>query len=141
MVRPIDERCGLLDDRGARFATIRPVNRLALLLVPLVALVGCASVPPPTELRVATVKVIGEAEEAGAKDDPEAKLRLKNARELLESAEKGIEVEEHEFATRLLNKSMADAELSRGLARRARTQKELDEAEAKLKKLKTGGMP
>jgi Skp family chaperone for outer membrane proteins len=38
-------------------------------------------------------------------------------------------------------KSLADAELSRGLARRARTQKELDEAKAKLEKLKAGGLP
>jgi hypothetical protein len=112
-----------------------------LLFVPLLALVGCASVPPPTDLRLATVKMIGEAEEAGAKDDPEAKLRLKNARELLDSAEKGIGAEEYEFATRVLNKSLADAELSRGLARRARTQKELEEAKAKIEKLKAGGLP
>jgi hypothetical protein len=112
-------------------------------LIWFVALGACSRVPPPNDQRIATEKVISEAQEAGAQDEPEAELRLKNARELLENAERAMRADENEIALRLLGKSKADGELARGIARRTRAEKALQEAKDQLAKLKanSGGTP
>lgn len=104
-------------------------------ILALTTLCACSRVPPPTDQRIAADKMISEAQEAGATDEPDAELRLKNARESLENALKAMAGNENQLALRLLGKSKADAELARGVARRTRAEKELQAAKERLAKI------
>jgi hypothetical protein len=111
-----------------RFTTI--MFGTALLGFSTVACGGAAV--PHKELATAQASVRA-AEVGGAAEDPQAELRLKNARDKIAEAEALIKEDENETATLRLREAESDAELALALAQQAKAKAE---AEAALKRIK-----
>jgi hypothetical protein len=100
------------------------------------AIAGCGSFPRP-EARVASSEgSIRGAEEAGAKNVPEAALHLKLAQEERDKAMALIKDGENERAEYMLMRAESDAELANALAREAYAKQEAQHANDRLEATK-----
>jgi hypothetical protein len=102
-------------------------------------LIACgASYPAPTDQFAGAQKGLGQAQEAGAVNVPDAKLHLQLAQESLSKAKELMD-RDNERATSLVARASAEAELAYSIARRARAQNEAQQANDALNKAKGGG--
>lgn len=89
------------------------------------ALVACASTPPPTDQLARAESAIKRAEEARVADY--ASPELKAARDKLASARDAVTRDEMELAARLAEQSRVDAEVATAKAEAAKAQANIDE--------------
>lgn len=101
-----------------------------LLLLPLVALVGCASTPPPVEALSRSENAVLQADAAGAGQFAAADMR--KARRAFESARLAAEVGENLDARRSAEIARAYAELAEAKALAERAALNADRAESNL---------
>ena len=88
---------------------------------------GCASHPAPTDQVASSLAAVRGAEEAGARDVPEAALHVKLAEEQIEQAKKLMENDDNQRAEDLALRAYQDAELALALARESQAKKRLSE--------------
>lgn len=88
---------------------------------------GCASHPAPTDQVASSLAAVRGAEEAGARDVPEAALHMKLAEEQIEQAKKLMEDDDNQRAEDLALRAYQDAELAVALAREAQAKKRISE--------------
>jgi len=97
---------------------------------------GCGGAPPPVDQRVATEAGIRGAKEAGAEQEPAAKLYLKLADEQLSKAKKLIDDGDNEEALALLQRAESDADLAHALAKKKASEEIAAEAAKAVDKVK-----
>ncbi len=91
-----------------------------LLPLALLSLAACASFPAPSERLAQAESGARAAHELGAANEPTAALYLKMANDQLSEARKLMAAGENERADSVLQRAMADAELSLQLAKEAK---------------------
>jgi hypothetical protein len=96
------------------------------------ALLGCASYPPPTERVTTAEAAIRGAEEVGAGQVPRAALHLKLAQEQTDKARALMQDGYNERAEQTLKRAQADAELAIAISKENSTTQQLVTAQAKL---------
>jgi hypothetical protein len=100
----------------------------------LLFLTGCASVPPPKETLSKAEVSIHNAERAGvAEYEPEL---LSSARTKLSQAQKQVDEDENEEASRLAEEALAEAVLANAKTEAAKQAKQLDEMKKTIEALK-----
>ena len=99
---------------------------------------GCATMRLQTNESESRIRA---AEEAGAKEIPEASLYLQLANEGLAEAERLNEQDEHEKATSMLTRAEADAELARLLSRESGEKAEAQAAIERVNELRRANNP
>ena len=92
----------------------------SLLPLALLSLAACASFPAPSERLAQAESGARAAHELGAGSEPTAALYLKMANDQLSEARKLMAAGENERADAVLQRAMADAELSLQLAKEAK---------------------
>ena len=92
----------------------------ALLPIALLSFAACASFPAPSERLAQAESGARAAQELGAANEPTASLYLKMANDQLGEARKLMAAGENERADAVLQRAMADAELSLQLAKEAK---------------------
>jgi hypothetical protein len=97
---------------------------------------GCGGAPTPVDQRVATEASIRGAKEAGAEQEPAAKLYLKLADEQLGKAKKLIDDGDNEEALALLQRAESDADLAHALAKKKASEDAAAEAAKAVDKVK-----
>lgn len=97
---------------------------------------ACGGAPKPQARLESSQAAIRGAEEAGAKDSPQAALHLQLATEQREKAVQLINNEENGRAERLLIRSEADAELAVALAREAAAKADAEKMKESIDELK-----
>jgi len=102
----------------------------------LVVLAACGSAQKPEARLESSQAAIRGAEEAGAKDSPQAALHLQLATEQREKAIQLVKNDENERAERLLIRSEADAELAVALAREAAAKSDAEKMKEQIDELK-----
>jgi predicted S18 family serine protease len=96
-----------------------------LLLVAMLGLGACSSVPPPEQQLANADSAVREAEEANAASEAPAPLR--RARDKLEQARNAMDAEEYVDARRLAEQAAVDAELAEVQARSTIAQENVEE--------------
>lgn len=89
------------------------------------ALVACASTPPPTDQLARAESAIKRAEDARVADY--ASPELKSAREKLASARDAVTRDEMDLAARLADQARVDAEVATAKAEAAKAQSNIEE--------------
>lgn len=92
----------------------------------LVAL-GCASHPAPTDQVASSLAAVRGAEEAGAREIPEAALHMKLAEEQIAQAKKLMEDDDNRRAEDLAMRAYQDAELALAIARENAAKQRLEQ--------------
>lgn len=88
---------------------------------------GCASHPAPTDQVASSLAAVRGAEEAGARDVPEAALHVKLAEEQIDQAKKAMDKDENQRAEDLALRAYQDAELALALAREQQAKQRLSQ--------------
>ena len=88
---------------------------------------GCASHPKPTDQVASSLAAVRGAEEAGARDVPEAALHVKLAEEQIEQAKQLMDKDDNQRAEDLALRAYQDAELALALAREEQAKKKIGE--------------
>jgi hypothetical protein len=88
------------------------------------ALTACAG-KPPTEHLAASMAAVNTAQSAGASKEPQAALHLKLAQEQIGQAQKMIEDDDFEEATRMTMRAQEDAELALAMTREAQLKRDM----------------
>jgi hypothetical protein len=127
---PLSHPEGSIPMNRIRFTTI--ILGAALFGLNAVACGGAAV--PHSELSTAQAAVRA-AEVGGAAEDPQAELRLKNARDKIAEAEALIKEGDNEEATWKLREAESDAELASALAQQTKAKAEADAAIKRIKQL------
>jgi pyridoxal biosynthesis lyase PdxS len=96
-------------------------------VIALCAAAGCAGHPAPTEQVASSLAAVRGAEEAGAKDVPEAALHVKLAEEQIEQAKKLMADDKNLQAEDRALRAGNDAELAVAIARESAAKKKLDQ--------------
>jgi hypothetical protein len=96
-----------------------------LMLIAMLGLGACSSVPPPEQQLANADAAVREAEEANAASEAPAPLR--RARDKLEQARNAMEAEEYVDARRLAEQAAVDAELAEVQARSTVAQENVEE--------------
>ena len=86
---------------------------------------GCASHPAPTDQVASSLAAVRGAEEAGARDVPEAALHMKLAEEQIDQAKQAMEKDDNLRAEDLALRAYQDAELALALAREQQAKQRL----------------
>lgn len=115
-------------------ANARSRLRLAIVIGGLLIVIGCASVPPPTEALQAAELSIANAEQARVADY--ASPELASAREKLAAAHAAVADEKMVAAQRLAEQSRADSELAIAKAATAKAKTVNDEMQKSTETLK-----
>jgi pyridoxal biosynthesis lyase PdxS len=89
--------------------------------------VGCASHPAPTDQVASSLAAVRGAEEAGARDVPEAALHMKLAEEQIAQAKKLMEDDDNRRAEDLAMRAYQDAELALAIARENAAKQRLEQ--------------
>ena len=97
-----------------------------------VFIAGCGSAAMPLDKLTDAKSTVRAAQEAGAKETPQAQLHLKMANDELASVQKAIDENDNDRARLLLNQAQADADLAIALARGSADQKSAQDAQAKV---------
>ncbi|MGM0576172.1 MAG: DUF4398 domain-containing protein [Myxococcota bacterium] len=95
----------------------RTCSRALFVLVAGGALMACASTQVSTEEMTGPSSAISTAEEAGAREVPEASYHLKLAEEQYARAQELVDEDEGERAKRFLERAQVDARLAHQIAR------------------------
>lgn len=110
------------------------LHRLVAIAMPLVFVVGCSSVPPPTEAMALARAAVDQAQ---ASDAPElAPVELNEARAKLTRATQALDAKEYEQARRLAQGAEADAQLAQARARSAKSGKAVAELQESIRVLR-----
>ncbi|OJY24719.1 MAG: hypothetical protein BGO98_18995 [Myxococcales bacterium 68-20] len=110
-----------------------PLIAAALLLV------ACgSSLPPPSDRLASAEAAARSARELGAEKEPKAQLHLKLASEQIDQAKKLMADGDNKRADLILQRANSDAELAVMLAKENTAKAAADEAQGKVKNLKTG---
>ncbi len=96
---------------------------------------GCGSAAMPLDKLTDAKATARAAQEAGAKETPQAQLHLKMANDELAGVQKAIEDNDNDRARLLLNQAQADADLSLALARGSSDAQAAQTAQAKVSNL------
>lgn len=112
---------------------IRHLLGFALLSVSAVA---CGGAPIPNQELATAHAAVRAAEVGGANEDPQAELRLKNARDKIAEAEALIKEGDNELATYRLREAEADAELASALSLQAKAKADAAAAVKRIKELR-----
>ncbi|MGZ8196405.1 MAG: DUF4398 domain-containing protein [Methylosarcina sp.] len=100
----------------------------------LLFLTGCSSMPPPKETISKAEISISNADRAGAAEyEPEL---LSSARNKLSQAQKHVDEDENEEASRLAEEALAEAILANAKTKAARQAKQLDDMKKSIEALK-----
>ena len=118
----VTERC----DVGGRFG-IRPLAWLCTIAASY-ALIGCASVPPPTDQLAVSRSALDDARGAGAQQL--APREFNDSRSKLEQAETAVNREEYQHARSLAEEAEVDARLAQRKSQNMRSQQALEEIQA-----------
>lgn len=86
-----------------------------------IVIVGCASIPPPTEQIAVAKSALASAASAGGSEY--ASVEMASAQEKLDRAQKAMEKEDYENARWLAEQAQADARLAEKKAQSAKAQK------------------
>ena len=86
-----------------------------------VAIAGCASIPPPTEQMAVSKSAIANAVSAGGSEY--APVEMRAAQEKMDRARRAMEKEDYENARWLAEEAQADARLAEKKAQSAKAQK------------------
>jgi hypothetical protein len=97
-----------------------------------VIIAGCGSSAMPLDKLTDAKATVRAAQEAGAKETPQAQLHLKMANDELASVQKAIDDNDNDRARLLLNQAQADADLSLALARGSADKQAAQAAQAKV---------
>lgn len=87
--------------------------------------VGCASHPAPTDQLASSVAAVRAAEEAGARDVPDAALHVKLAEEQVNQAKQLMDDGDNQEAEDRAMRAYQDAELALAIAREQQTKEKL----------------
>lgn len=93
---------------------------------------GCGSAAMSLDKLTDAKSTVRAAQEAGAKETPQAQLHLKMANDELAAVQKAIEDNDNDRARLLLNQAQADADLSLALARGTGDKQAAQTAQAKV---------
>jgi len=96
---------------------------------------ACGGAAVPHDQMTAAEASVRAAEVGGAKQSPQAELRLKQARDQIEEAKQWIEQGENEKAYYVLLRAEADAELALALAQEETAKKQASDALKRIQKL------
>lgn len=116
---------------------MRPIFIGAVLFV----VVGCGGASSHTEAQTAAnataeaTAAIAAAETAATKDDPQASLHIKLARDQLQEAKQLMKQDEIEKARLVLERATADAELALMLARKSDAEQKAERARQQVESL------
>lgn len=106
---------------------INLVSAPAIISVLAISMIGCASMPAPTEqLAVSKAAVTSAARNGGNEYAP---LELKSAMEKMDGAERAMAEEDYPLATRLAEQALLDAKLAQTKTDLAKMQKSVDDSE------------
>jgi hypothetical protein len=97
--------------------------------------IACGGSSIPVTKVAESKATIRAAEEAGAKNNPQAQLHLKLARDQLNQAQVFLNKDEPERAALYLNQSQADAEVALALAHEVRERNATNQSQARLQQL------
>src|SRR3954465_2717807 len=97
-----------------------------------VSAAACGSAAMPIAQLTDTKATTRAAQEAGAKETPQAQLHLKMANDELAGVQKAIDDNDNDRARLLLNQAQADADLSLALARGSSDKRAAQTAQAKV---------
>jgi septal ring factor EnvC (AmiA/AmiB activator) len=116
------------------------VNRRHTLVLALLALAGCANDPAPNEQMRLTAQAVEQARAVGA--DPQLE-EMRLAEKKLARAEKNMGEEDYKRARVFAEQAELDARLAEGKVLNQKSQKQLDELNARLARLRKqlGEMP
>ena len=96
-------------------------RQLALTAIGIAALVGCASVPPPTEQMAVSKSAIANAVSSGGAEY--APVEMRSAQDKMDRAGRAMQKEEFQEARTLAEEAQADARLAEKKAESAKAQK------------------
>jgi chromosome segregation ATPase len=97
---------------------------------------ACGGAPVPNQELATAHAAVRAAEVGGANEDPQAELRLKNARDKIAEAEALMKEGDNELAALRLQEAEADGELASALSRQAKAKAEVAAALKRIKQLR-----
>jgi|GEM_PF-659132 len=103
------------------YQMIRMVN---VVVISTIFMVGCESIPAPTEQITTSRTAVNNALSAGGNEF--APLQLKSAMEKMEAAERAMGEKNYVLARQLAEEAQIDAQLAGAMARSAKAQKAAD---------------
>lgn len=103
------------------YQMIRMVN---VIVISAIFMVGCESIPAPTEQITTSRTAVNNALSAGGNEF--APLQLKSAMEKMEAAERAMGEKNYVLARQLAEEAQIDAQLAGAMARSAKAQKAAD---------------
>ncbi|MEQ6342444.1 MAG: DUF4398 domain-containing protein [Gammaproteobacteria bacterium] len=98
-----------------------------VIAVTTIFMVGCASIPAPTEQLAVSKAAVTSATRSGGNEF--APLELKSAMEKMEGAERAMDAKDYPLAKRLAEQAQLDAKLAETKAGLAKAQKAVDDAQ------------
>lgn len=98
-----------------------------VIAVTAIFMVGCASIPAPTEQLAVSKAAVTSATRSGGNEF--APLELKSAMEKMEGAERAMDAKDYPLAKRLAEQAQLDAKLAETKAGLAKAQKAVDDAQ------------
>lgn len=111
---------------------LNPKSISASISLGAVLIAGCGSSAMPLDKLTDAKATVRAAQEAGAKETPQAQLHLKMANDELASVQKAMDENDNDRARLLLNQAQADADLSLALARGTSDKQAAQAAQAKI---------
>jgi hypothetical protein len=113
--------------------------RTSLIAAVALYLVACgSSMPPPSDRLASAEAAARSARELGADKDPKAQLHLRLATEQIDTAKKLMADSKNDRADLVLQRANSDAELAVMLAKENTAKAAAEEAQGKVKNLKSG---
>ena len=100
------------------------IRGIGITAISAIVLVGCASIPAPTEQMAVSRAAVSNALSAGSNEF--APLPLKSAMEKMEAAERAMMDRNYELARQLAEQAQLDAKLAGTMARSTKAQKAAD---------------
>jgi hypothetical protein len=100
------------------------VQTIVIIIVSVLFLIGCASIPAPTDQMANSKTAISNALSAGSNEF--APLQLKSAMEKMELAEQAMANKNYVIARQQAEQAQIDAQLAGAMARSAKAQKAAD---------------
>jgi len=100
------------------------IHRIVVIAAAAIFMVGCASVPAPTEQMAASRAEVNNASSAGGNEF--APLQMKSAIEKMAGAEQAMADKKYDQARHLAEQAQVDAQLAEAMARSAKAQKAAD---------------
>ncbi len=100
------------------------IRMVSVVVISAIFMVGCESIPAPTEQITTSRTAVNNALSAGGNEF--APLQLKSAMEKMEAAERAMGEKNYVLARQLAEEAQIDAQLAGAMARSAKAQKAAD---------------